>query len=159
MGQPSLGFGQGNRVEWCSWLSRQSNTLKVSGSSPGSINFLAFLHISVLKGLIFFLFLYTEYFQFDIHCLALRVGFGYVESELRYESYANPLGCSISCSLIPCMQRQCGCILGLYLCTSPHNMGKLMRTNWRSPVLLCYLRHSYPLPLYVPYKPLLIHSF
>ena len=22
-------------VSWCSWLSRQSNTLKVSGSSPG----------------------------------------------------------------------------------------------------------------------------
>ena len=85
-----------NQVEWCSWLSRQSNTLKVSGSSPGSINFLAFLHISVLKGLIFFLFLYTEYVQFDIHCLALRVGFGYVESELRYESYANSLGCSIA---------------------------------------------------------------
>ncbi|KAI0816092.1 hypothetical protein GGR55DRAFT_625160 [Xylaria sp. FL0064] len=25
-------------VSWCSWLSRQSNTLKVSGSSPGEIN-------------------------------------------------------------------------------------------------------------------------
>ena len=24
-------------VSWCSWLSRQSNTLKVSGSSPGEI--------------------------------------------------------------------------------------------------------------------------
>ena len=24
-----------NKVSWCSWLSRQSNTLKVSGSSPG----------------------------------------------------------------------------------------------------------------------------
>ncbi|KAK4454133.1 hypothetical protein QBC34DRAFT_394346 [Podospora aff. communis PSN243] len=24
-------------VEWCSWLSRQSNTLKVSGSNPGLI--------------------------------------------------------------------------------------------------------------------------
>ncbi|KAI2624513.1 hypothetical protein GGS21DRAFT_532650, partial [Xylaria nigripes] len=26
-----------NMVSWCSWLSRQSNTLKVSGSSPGEI--------------------------------------------------------------------------------------------------------------------------
>ncbi|KAK0651243.1 hypothetical protein B0T16DRAFT_75215 [Cercophora newfieldiana] len=25
-------------VEWCSWLSRQSNTLKVSGSNPGLIS-------------------------------------------------------------------------------------------------------------------------
>ncbi|KAA0033920.1 hypothetical protein E6C27_scaffold43059G001110 [Cucumis melo var. makuwa] len=25
-------------VSWCSWLSRQSNTLKVSGSSPGDAN-------------------------------------------------------------------------------------------------------------------------
>lgn len=25
-------------VEWCSWLSCQSNTLKVSGSNPGLIN-------------------------------------------------------------------------------------------------------------------------
>jgi hypothetical protein len=24
-----------NKVSWCSWLSRQSNTLKVSGSNPG----------------------------------------------------------------------------------------------------------------------------
>ena len=24
-----------SKVSWCSWLSRQSNTLKVSGSSPG----------------------------------------------------------------------------------------------------------------------------
>jgi hypothetical protein len=29
-----------NEVRWCSWLSRQSNTLKVSGSSPGRIIFL-----------------------------------------------------------------------------------------------------------------------
>ena len=26
-------------VSWCSWLSRQSNTLKVSGSSPGDAIF------------------------------------------------------------------------------------------------------------------------
>ena len=26
-------------MSWCSWLSRQSNTLKVSGSSPGDANF------------------------------------------------------------------------------------------------------------------------
>ena len=25
-------------VSWCSWLSRQSNTLKVSGSNPGEAN-------------------------------------------------------------------------------------------------------------------------
>ena len=25
-------------VSWCSWLSRQSNTLKVSGSNPGDAN-------------------------------------------------------------------------------------------------------------------------
>ncbi|KAI3343098.1 hypothetical protein F4824DRAFT_444486 [Ustulina deusta] len=29
-------------VSWCSWLSRQSNTLKVSGSSPGEINRILF---------------------------------------------------------------------------------------------------------------------
>jgi hypothetical protein len=29
-------------VSWCSWLSRQSNTLKVSGSSPGEIIFFLF---------------------------------------------------------------------------------------------------------------------
>ena len=29
-----------NQVSWCSWLSRQSNTLKVSGSSPGDAIFL-----------------------------------------------------------------------------------------------------------------------
>ena len=28
---------QHSLVEWCSWLSRQSNTLKVSGSNPGLI--------------------------------------------------------------------------------------------------------------------------
>ena len=26
-------------VSWCSWLSRQSNTLKVSGSNPGDATF------------------------------------------------------------------------------------------------------------------------
>ena len=26
-------------VSWCSWLSRQSNTLKVSGSNPGDAIF------------------------------------------------------------------------------------------------------------------------
>lgn len=35
-------------VSWCSWLSRQSNTLKVSGSNPGdaifSFSFLNFKH-------------------------------------------------------------------------------------------------------------------
>ena len=30
-----VSFDGGIRVSWCSWLSRQSNTLKVSGSSPG----------------------------------------------------------------------------------------------------------------------------
>jgi hypothetical protein len=29
-------------VSWCSWLSRQSNTLKVSGSSPGDAIFFFF---------------------------------------------------------------------------------------------------------------------
>ncbi|KAI1750967.1 hypothetical protein F4782DRAFT_229964 [Xylaria castorea] len=29
-------------VSWCSWLSRQSNTLKVSGSSPGEIRSIPF---------------------------------------------------------------------------------------------------------------------
>ena len=29
-------------VSWCSWLSRQSNTLKVSGSNPGDAIFLFF---------------------------------------------------------------------------------------------------------------------
>lgn len=34
-------------VSWCSWLSRQSNTLKVSGSSPGEAKFpLSFLLFS-----------------------------------------------------------------------------------------------------------------
>lgn len=31
------------KVSWCSWLSRQSNTLKVSGSSPGDANLFTFL--------------------------------------------------------------------------------------------------------------------
>ena len=31
-----------SKVSWCSWLSRQSNTLKVSGSSPGEANLFAF---------------------------------------------------------------------------------------------------------------------
>ncbi|KAI1160652.1 hypothetical protein F5B18DRAFT_497702 [Nemania serpens] len=30
-------------VSWCSWLSRQSNTLKVSGSSPGGIKIQLFV--------------------------------------------------------------------------------------------------------------------
>ena len=29
------------KVSWCSWLSRQSNTLKVSGSNPGDAIFAA----------------------------------------------------------------------------------------------------------------------
>ena len=29
-------------VSWCSWLSRQSNTLKVSGSNPGDAIFFFF---------------------------------------------------------------------------------------------------------------------
>ena len=37
---------QGTKVSWCSWLSRQSNTLKVSGSSPGEANLFAFFFIS-----------------------------------------------------------------------------------------------------------------
>ena len=35
------------RFSWCSLLSRQSNTLKVSGSSPGENSFLFFLLSSV----------------------------------------------------------------------------------------------------------------
>ncbi|AET03133.1 hypothetical protein MTR_8g063140 [Medicago truncatula] len=30
-------------VSWCSWLSRQSNTLKVSGSNPGEAIFMKFV--------------------------------------------------------------------------------------------------------------------
>ena len=38
------------KVSWCSWLSRQSNTLKVSGSSPGEASYL-FLFGTVLFSL------------------------------------------------------------------------------------------------------------
>ena len=31
-----------SEVSWCSWLSRQSNTLKVSGSSPGEANIFSY---------------------------------------------------------------------------------------------------------------------
>ena len=34
-----------SQVSWCSWLSRQSNTLKVSGSSPGEANLFFLPHL------------------------------------------------------------------------------------------------------------------
>ena len=37
------------KVSWCSWLSRQSNTLKVSGSSPGDAIILFIFHIFLKK--------------------------------------------------------------------------------------------------------------
>ena len=39
-------------VSWCSWLSRQSNTLKVSGSSPGDAIFVTISSCS--HGLVIF---------------------------------------------------------------------------------------------------------
>ena len=42
-------------VEWCSWLSRQSNTLKVSGSSPGSISSFFFCSLVAFRLVSFFL--------------------------------------------------------------------------------------------------------
>ena len=37
-----------SKVSWCSWLSRQSNTLKVSGSSPGDARDCGFKFFSFL---------------------------------------------------------------------------------------------------------------
>ena len=42
-GRVEFTLQQSAMVGWCSWLSRQSNTLKVSGSSPGLIMIVSFL--------------------------------------------------------------------------------------------------------------------
>ena len=54
-GRLPLDLQQQQMVGWCSWLSRQSNTLKVSGSSPGLIiSFFSFFLNPHHRGLFFF---------------------------------------------------------------------------------------------------------
>lgn len=70
-------------VSWCSWLSRQSNTLKVSGSNPGEAMFcfvLCFYNCYVsskemIHGSCFghFLFLTTRH----CHCISAEATIGF----------------------------------------------------------------------------------
>ena len=56
-------------VEWCSWLSRQSNTLKVPRSSLGSINFSCLLQVEPslrMKGAILGSFFGAIVFSFSV---------------------------------------------------------------------------------------------
>ena len=77
-------------VSWCSWLSRQSNTLKVSGSSPGDAMFLIlfcfslFINFPETSRLIFFIDV-LKYFCFFLLFIIWKINifFSYFNTNLN----------------------------------------------------------------------------
>jgi hypothetical protein len=70
------------KVSWCSWLSRQSNTLKVSGSNPGEAKCKLFLFLRLLVS---FLFLQLLFYQFPNREMKPLSLFGFFWGDNRFE--------------------------------------------------------------------------
>ena len=75
-----------NMVSWCSWLSRQSNTLKVSGSSPGDATAKHFRQNWAVD--YFFLLSFVNYLIFGVLDFKLCQRAHYIAFLMWTESYS-----------------------------------------------------------------------